>query len=53
MAKSDAERAREVRERRKAAGQKRVEYWLTNEEKFLMDVQLKMIRSRDEKSQPR
>jgi len=45
MAKTSAERAADLKERRKRAGQKRAEYWLTPVEKYLLDVQLEIIRS--------
>ena len=46
MPMSTAERAARVKEKRKAAGMKRLELWVTLEEKMLLKVYLEQIRYR-------
>lgn len=53
MALNTAERAERLREKRKALGQKRVEYWVTPDEKSYLDLQLKLLRAQTGTSQPK
>ena len=53
MAKTTAERAADLKQRRKDLGQHRVEFWLTLEEKMFLNLQLKIFRDQTSTRHPR